>query len=116
VKKVLLVCAEDCAELEKDIGCSGCVLLKAGDSSAAISCVRHQRLDAAILVSTGADMDVTETALNLGDINRSLEIIIVASSTQAREFRTAQGAHALGIGRIKFLTGPELSAYLAAQR
>jgi hypothetical protein len=113
---VLLVCAEDCAELEKNIGCTGCVVVKAEDSSAAMLCARHQQLDAAILVSTGREMDVTETALNLGDINRSLEIIIVADTTSARESASDAQAAARAIGVAKILAAPELTTYLASLR
>jgi hypothetical protein len=116
VKRVLLVCAEDCAELEKNIGCTGCVVVKAEDSSAAMLCARHQQLDAAILVSTGREMDVTETALNLGDINRSLEIIIVADTTSVLEARSDSEAATRSIAATKILTRPELTRYLGSAR
>jgi hypothetical protein len=114
VKRVLLVCAEDCAELEKNIGSSGCAVVRTDNSSSAISRARHQQFDTAILVSTGREMDVTETALNLSDINPSLEIIILADAT--RNLETAPGSEATvsAIAGAKILTAPELADYLAS--
>lgn len=114
VKRVLLVCAEDCAELEHNLGCSGCVIVKAENSSAAMLCARHEQLDAAILVSTGREMDLTETALNLGDINRSLEIIILADAKAAAESATETAAVARAMAATRILTRPELTSYLAS--
>jgi hypothetical protein len=113
---VLLVCAEDCAELEKNIGCSGCAVVRADNSSSAIFRARHQRFDAAILVSTGKEMDVTETALNLSDINPSLEIIILADATRNLEIAPGSEATASAIAAAKILTAPELADYLASSR
>jgi hypothetical protein len=114
VKRVLLVCAEECAELEKKIGCSGCVVLKADDSFEAMSCARHQQLDAAILVSTGREMDVTETALNLGDINRSLEIIILADESSGLDSTIDSETASRATAAPRVLTAPELTTYLAS--
>jgi hypothetical protein len=91
------------------------VVVKAENSSAAMLCARHQRLDAAILVSTGREMDATETALNLGDINRALEIIIVADPS-ARENAAGTEPAARPMGATKILTAPELTTYLASPR
>jgi DNA-binding response OmpR family regulator len=77
-KKILLVCADHCASVEKRLGSAGCVVNKAGEGSAAVDRARREMFDAAVIVSTGSEMDLAETVFNLRDVSSSLQILIVA--------------------------------------
>ena len=51
------------------------------DGKMAVQRAQREVFDAAILISTGEEMDLAETVFNLSDINRSMELIIVSDQT-----------------------------------
>lgn len=114
VKRVLLVSAAACDDIEECLFRAGCSVSKVRDGSAALSRVRHELLDSIILVSTGTEMDLAETALNLRDMNPALEIIILTDQKGNAEeaAQTAVVVHAIPQTRI--LTITELNDHLAA--
>lgn len=63
--------------LERRLQAAGCQVVTAADNPAAFHHARHQFFDAAVLVSKGPLIDITETIFNLRDLNGSMEIIIV---------------------------------------
>lgn len=73
----MLVCADGCDEVEKRLLTAGCRVVKLDSGEAAISRARRENFDVAVLVSTGKAMDLAETVLNLRDVNRSLQIVVV---------------------------------------
>jgi PleD family two-component response regulator len=77
VKKVLLVCAATCNEVEECLIRAGCVVSKVPGGPEAVWRAKHDTFDVVILVSSGKDMDRAETALNLRDINSSVPIIVI---------------------------------------
>ena len=84
---------------------------KVDQGDIAVKQARHEILDAAVLISTGPDMDLVETALNLRDINPSIVIIFIADR-RSHERADPMDAIAHAIPRAKVLTAMELGQYL----
>ena len=108
-----MVCNEICNEVENCLQQAGCHVTKVDQGDMAVKRARHEILDAAVLISTGPEMDLAETALNLRDINPSIVIIFIAgrSSNEGAD-PTDTIAHA--IPRAKVLTTNELGQYLVS--
>jgi DNA-binding response OmpR family regulator len=112
MKRILLVCAADCRELQERLVRSGCFAITVNNGAEAILRAKHESIDTALLVSTGKDMDIAETALNLSDINSSLEIIIIMERKDSEQrAHTDEIQHA--IPQMRILTAQEFSHYLS---
>ena len=116
MKRVLLVCASDCDELQERLLRGGCCTTRVNNGAEAILRAKHEPIDTALLVSTGKDMDAAETALNLRDINSSLEIIIVVERKHGEQQAAQMGAIRSAIPHTRLLTVQELSRYLTAAK
>jgi DNA-binding NarL/FixJ family response regulator len=113
VKRVLLVCSSGGNAVEESLIRAGCVVSKSSNGEAAVLKVRHEIIDAAVLISTGREMDLTETALTLRDINSSVEIIVLMDPKGTRDAaQTDAVAHA--IPKTRILTASELNNYFAS--
>ena len=62
---------------------AGCSVIKVSDGGRALYQAHRQIFDAAVLVSTGNDMDLVETVLNLSDLRHSMAIVIVTDQAEA---------------------------------
>lgn len=54
----------------------------ARDGRSAVLEARRSIFDAAVIVSTGTEMDLAETVFNLRDVRSSMEIVIIAGSDE----------------------------------
>jgi hypothetical protein len=76
-RKVMIVGSEISDDLETYLAREGWAAIWVGDGTAAVSRVRREAFDMAVLISTGKDMDVTETLFNLRDIRESMTVVVV---------------------------------------
>jgi DNA-binding response OmpR family regulator len=84
-KKILLVSSKACDEVEKALTEAGCVVVMARDGGTAISQARVELFGAVVLVSTGREMDLAATALNLRAVRASMPIVIATGFVEAGE-------------------------------
>jgi len=75
-KKMMVVCS-DLHNLETHPICEDWKITWAGDANAAMAKGRREHFDLAVLISTGSEMDLTETFLNLNDIRQSMPIAVM---------------------------------------
>jgi len=111
-RNVLLVCNGMCNDVENCLRQAGCQVTKVDRGAAAVNQVRHETLDTAVLISTGPEMDLAETALNLRDINPSIAIIFIADRQGRSEDEGPTDAIAHAIPKAIVLTAVELGHYL----
>lgn len=111
-KKVLLVCAPECTRVEDRLLHAGCLVTKVAQGTAAVEGIKHGVVNAVVLISTGSEMDLTETALNLRDVNASVEIIILADRESAEGKKHEANTIAHVIPKTKVLTTSQLDDYL----
>lgn len=110
----MLVCSEGCVEAEKCLLAVGCWVVKVRDGRAAVSLAERESFDAAVVVSTGKDMDLAETVFNLRDINRSMQIIILTDQGGADRSVVAEEIIARATPRTRVLTMIELANYVGS--
>ena len=87
-RKNMVVCSDFNDNLVTDSARDGWRLIWVYDGKTAISKVRREKFDMIVLLSTGKEMDVTETLLNLRDIRESMPIVVV---TEPHELEKSLG-------------------------
>jgi hypothetical protein len=90
-KKTLLVCTENAGEVEKYLMATGCNITSVNDGGVAISRAGAESFNAAILVSTGRQMGLAETAFSLREVAPSMPIIILTGNRVAGQTSTLAG-------------------------
>lgn len=84
-RKILFVCSSVGDALEAQLDCGGWHAIWAPDAKTAIARARRERFDLAVLISTGQEMDITETFFNLRDIRQSLPIAVVQTTSDPND-------------------------------
>ena len=80
-RRVMVVCSDLSDAFKAQLNCDGWLVTWASDAKSAIAKVRRERFDLAVLISTGQEMDITETLFNLRDIRQSMPIAVVQSTS-----------------------------------
>jgi hypothetical protein len=82
----------------------------------AVAHAHREMFDAAIVVSTGDEMDVAETIFNLRDINRSMQFILVSDPTNASEPEIPKDSLERIVPNTKVMSVQELKIYLDSEQ
>jgi len=112
--KMMLVGLDYSQVLERRFKAAGYQVLTVTDSLTAIEHARREPLDTAVLVSTGSLVNVADTAFNLRDLNRSMEIIILVNRLGPRSSRFLRPLLEHPIERTRVLTRRQLQRELTA--
>lgn len=115
-RKILLVGSYRRMDVENQLVRADCGVVKTDGGAAAVAYAKHDSFSAAVLVSTGREMDLAETALNLKDIQPSMEIIFLTDRTMDHQAAVQVEAVHHGIPKSRILTIAELSSYLTSSK
>ena len=113
--KMILVGFDRSQILERRFKAAGYDVLTVRDGMAAIDHARREPWDAAVLVSTGSLVNVADTAFNLRDLNRSMEIIILVNRLGPRSNRFLRPLLEHPIERTRVLTRRQLQRELTTR-
>jgi DNA-binding response OmpR family regulator len=114
--KTLIVCSRRRAEIEALLAGCGLRLKRVRDGSMALGTVRHQAFDAAILLSTGKQMDLVETILNLRDIRPTMPVIVLIESQSSELSAKVRAILANAVPEVRVFNLSQLLAHLARSR
>lgn len=106
--------ADRCAELEAQLARAKCCVVRTNAGGAAVGCAKHDSFSAAVLISTGQEMDLAETALNLKDVAPSLEIIILMERAPDQQLLAQAEAIVRAIPKSRLLMQPQFNDLLAS--
>lgn len=95
---------------------SGSRVTRIPSGKSAVSHAHREMFDAAIIVSTGDEMDVAETIFNLKDINSAMQFIVVSDRTRASETEIPNDALERAVQNTKVMTLQELKNYLDSNK
>jgi DNA-binding NarL/FixJ family response regulator len=112
VAKTLLVSSESGGPVASCLADAGCLFTRVPDGTVALRRVHHERFDQVIVVSTGKEMDLVETVLNLRDIRPSTPVIILSDPTNPECNPALEAAISLAIPKLSVRTLEEFQREL----
>ena len=110
--EILLIGIDRNNIIEKRLQTAGCSITLSEDGPAALNLVRHHSFDTAVLLSKGSLLNAAETALNLRDLNRSLEVVVIIDRRAKDSNRYLRQLREHPIDGTKIMTRRELQRYL----
>lgn len=88
------------------------IITRVPSGKVAVARAQREMFDAAILLSTGKEMDLTETVLNLNDIRGSMELIILSDYTDTIQSAVPQETLVNVVSSVTVMTTRELAKHL----
>jgi len=95
---------------------SGSQVTRVPTGKAAVSHAHRKMFDAAIIVSTGDEMDVAETIFNLRDINRAMQVILVSERAKFSDLEIPKDSLERVLPNTKILSLQALKIYLNSKQ
>lgn len=110
-EKVMLIGGEIPRGLIDIFRTSRSKVLTVPDGKMAVSRAHREIFDAAVVVSTGEEMDVAETVFNLRDISSSMELIIVSDHRDTSGSAVPQETLVRFVPNARVMTTQELKRH-----
>ena len=114
LKRIMVVGADIPHSLKNLFRSCGRNVTHVRDGKRAVLRAERAIFDAAILISTGEEMDLAETVFNLSDINHSMELIIVSDQAPMRESAVSTDTLAGLIPNAVIMSTQDLKKHLNA--
>lgn len=108
--KIMIVSSELDEDLDARLMDHGWNVAWMYDAHSALAQARRDNFDIAVLISTGKEMDLTETLLNLRDIRPSMPVAVLCESGAA--FEHLPQAAIVSLAAVKSLTSHDLDGLL----
>ncbi len=113
-KKILLLAPNRCPAVEEPLARARYRVVRTASGGMAVEHAKRDSFRAAVLISTSAEMDLSETALNLHDVAPSLEIIILVDRQPDQEIVAHSEAIIRAVPKSLILTHSDFNDYVAS--
>ncbi len=114
--KIMLVGSKIPPPLIDHLLASGSRVTRIPSGKNAVSHTQREMFDAAIIVSTGEEIDTAETIFNLSDINRAMQFFLVSDRTKDCEPEIPKDSLERVVPNTKVMTLQELRSYLYSKQ
>jgi CheY-like chemotaxis protein len=101
--KTLLVSSES-GPVAAFLADAGCLFTTVSDGASALHRVHHEKFDSVVVLSTGKDMDLVETVLNLRDIMPKTPVIILTDPTNSERDPALEAIKSLAVPQLSIVT------------